>query len=39
MSKLNPIEQSQYIESEYRKYLKSSFQFGNEIYQKNLMKN
>ena len=29
MKKLNPIERSQYINSRYKEYLRSSFQFGN----------
>lgn len=33
MVKMNPIQQSKYIENEYRKYLKSSFRFGNDDYQ------
>lgn len=34
MSKLNPIEKSNYINRRYKEYLKSSFQFGNEKLQK-----
>lgn len=34
MVRMNPIQQSKFIEYEYRKYLKSSFQFGNDEYQK-----
>ncbi len=29
MSKLNPVERSQYINARYKEYLRSSFQFGN----------
>ena len=34
MNKLNPIEKSQYIESRYKEYLKSSFEFGKSNLQK-----
>lgn len=34
MKKMNPIEKSQYIESRYKEYLKSSFEFGKSNLQK-----
>lgn len=34
MKKLNPIERSQYIDSKYKEYLKSSFEFGKSHLQK-----
>ncbi|WP_035765017.1 DEAD/DEAH box helicase [Butyrivibrio sp. NC2002] len=34
MKKLNPIERSQYINKEYKEYLKSSFEFGKNDLQK-----
>ena len=34
MSKLNPIERSQYIYEQYKEYLKSSFYFGDEELQR-----
>ena len=34
MAKMNPIEQSKFIESEYRQYIKSTFGFSDEVYQK-----
>ena len=30
---MNPVQQAQYIEKEYKEYLKSSFKFGNDDYQ------
>lgn len=34
MKKLNPIEQSEYIEKEFREYVKSTFQIEDDIYEK-----
>ena len=34
MKKLNPIEQSEYIEKQFRKYVKSTFQIEDKIYEK-----
>lgn len=34
MSKKNAIEKSQYINNEYKEYLRSSFHFGDENVQK-----
>lgn len=34
MKKLNPVERSQYIDSKYKEYLKSSFEFGKSYLQK-----
>ena len=34
MEKMNPIEQSQYIEKKFRKYVKSTFQIQDDAYQK-----
>lgn len=34
MKKINPIEQSGYIENEFRDYVKSTFQIQDEVYQK-----
>ena len=38
MKKLNPIEQSEYIEKEFREYVKSTFQIEDEIYEKEFKK-
>lgn len=38
MKKLNPIEQSEYIEKEFREYVKSTFQIEDEIYEKEFQK-
>ena len=38
MAKLNPIEQSQFIEKEYREYLKDTFNFQNKEYQEQFIK-
>lgn len=34
MAKLNPIDEAKFIEQEYRQYLKSTFRFDDEKYQK-----
>lgn len=34
MKKLNPIEQSEYIEEEFREYVKSTFQIEDDVYEK-----
>lgn len=34
MKRLNPVERSRYIDSQYREYLRSTFQFGNSHLQK-----
>lgn len=38
MNKLNPIEQSKYIESKFREYIKSTFQIEDEIYENEFKK-
>ena len=38
MKKLNPIEQSEYIEKEFREYVKSTFQIEDDIYEKEFQK-
>lgn len=38
MAKLNPIEQSEFIEKEYREYLKDSFNFHSKEYQNQFIK-
>lgn len=37
MAKLNPIEQSEYIENEFREYIKSTFRFNDVDYQNNFV--
>lgn len=34
MKKLNPIEQSEYIEKEFREYIRSTFQIEDDVYEK-----
>jgi superfamily II DNA/RNA helicase/ribosomal protein L37AE/L43A len=38
LKKLNPIEQSEYIEKEFREYVKSTFQIEDDIYEKEFQK-
>ena len=38
MSKLNPIEEAEFIEKDFRSYLKSTFNFSETNYQKMFIK-
>ena len=38
MTKLNPIQESEFIENEFREYLKDTFSFSDQDYQKQFIK-